>query len=439
MEAKTAKEALLNTIREMDDYKWLFSARPGKDNTRNRKFSFPKVVSCILAFRGGTLTHEILDFFGCDPSVGTSSAFIQQRAKILPEAFEFLFRDFTQQIDEGKLYKGLRLLAVDGSDLKIATNSQDPDSYYPGANGQKPYNLLHLNALYDLEQHIYLDALTQKSRKTNEIDALAKMVDRSPLENALLMADRGYESYNGLAHVQEKGWRFLFRIKDEKSGIAAQLDLPDEKEFDISFELNLTKKQSKQVKQLLNDKNHYKYLASSVRFDYLPQSSKRRDPAVFYTLRFRIVRFPISDTQCETIITNLDADLFPLEEIKRLYARRWGIENSFRDLKHTLGLLHFHAKKVEFILQEVFAKLTMYNFCECITQSVVIQQAQKKYSYQVNFSVAVHICLRFFLGKVPPPFVEALLAKYIQPIRPGRQNIRKLFQKPSVSFFYRVA
>ena len=50
---------------------------------------------------------------------------------------------------------------------------------------------------------------------------------------------------------------------------------------------------------------------------------------------------------------------------------RWGIETSFRNLKHTLGLLHLHAKKVEFVLQEIFAKLTMYNFCELITQSVV--------------------------------------------------------------------
>ena len=29
---------------------------------------------------------------------------------------------------------------------------------------------------------------------------------------------------------------------------------------------------------------------------------------------------------------------------------RRGIETSFRNLKHTLGLLHLHAKKVEFVL-----------------------------------------------------------------------------------------
>ncbi|MDD6610989.1 MAG: transposase [Clostridiales bacterium] len=147
----------------------------------------------------------------------------------------------------------------------------------------------------------------------------------------------------------------------------------------------------------------------------------------------------ISDTMCETIITNLDSDLFPLADIKRLYAMRWGIETSFRALKHTLGLLHLHAKKVEFVHQEVFAKLTMYNFCEMITRSVVIQQKQRKYAYKVNFSDAVHIALQFFLGEVPPHILEALLMKYISPIRPGRKDTRKLTQKPSVSFTYRVA
>ena len=235
------------------------------------------------------------------------------------------------------------------------------------------------------------------------------MVDRSAIESALLLADRGYESYNNLAHIQEKGWNFLIRIKDGTAGIASGLALPATDEFDVPFHLNL------------------------------PRTSRKYDPAVFFELHFRIVRFPISDTACETIITNLDASAFPLHDIKRLYAMRWGIETSFRNLKHTLGLLHLHAKKVEFVLQEIFAKLTMYNFCELITQSVVIRQAQKTHTYKVNFSDAVHICRQFFLGDVPPPILEAMLMRYISPIRLGRKDTRKLTQKSSASFTYRVA
>ena len=439
MKPDAVKQALYDAIQAITDYKWLYSVRPGRDNTRNRKFPFKKMLSAILAFRGGTLNREIMNFFGLDPTVGTSSAFIQQRSKILPEAFESLFRYFMSKIDENKSYNGLRLLAVDGSDLQIAANPDDPDSYFPGINGQKSYNLLHINAMYDLLQCTYTDAVVQKRRYWDESGALVDMVDRSDLDKVLLLADRGYESYNALAHIQEKGRYFLIRVRDNTTGITSGLTLPDEDEYDISFHLDLTRKQTNSVKKLLEDRNRYRFIASSSRFDYLPHKSRKHDPTVFYGLSFRIVRFPLSDTTYETIITNLNVDAFPLSEIKRLYAMRWGIETSFRDLKHTLGLLHLHAKKVEFILQEIFAKLTMYNFCELITQSVVIQQKQKKYAYKVNFSDAVHVCFEFFLRNVPPPIVEAMLMKYISPIRPGRKDTRKQTQKPAVSFTYRVA
>ncbi len=114
----------------------------------------------------------------------------------------------------------------------------------PGSNGQKPYNLLHLNALYNLKHHIYQDAIVQKVKSANEHLALIEMVDRSLLRKALLMADRGYESYNNLAHIQEKGWYYLFRIKDGDYGIKQGLILPDEDSYDTCFELNLTKKQT---------------------------------------------------------------------------------------------------------------------------------------------------------------------------------------------------
>ena len=439
MKSATVKQALNDTIQAIADNKWLYSVRPGKDNTRNRKFPFKEMISSILAFRGGTLNREIMDFFGLDPNIGTSSAFIQQRAKILPEAFEYLFHHFTSKVDENKLYHGLRLLAVDGSDLKIAANPGDPDSYYPCENGQKDYNLLHINAMYDLLQHTYMDAVIQKSRKTDESGALTDMVDRSDIGLALLIADRNYEAYNNLAHIQEKGWYFLLRIKDNKAGIVSGLTLPDKDEYDVPFHIRLTRKQTANTKQLLKGKNHYKFIPSTRRFDYLPQSSRRNDPAVFYDLSFRIVRFPLSDTTCETIITNLNAGQYPLSIIKQLYAMRWGIETSFRDLKHTLGLLHLHAKKVEFIYQEIFAKLTMYNFCELITQSAVIQQYQKKYAYKINFSDAVRICFEFFLGNISPPNVEAKLMQYISPIRPGRKDVRKQTQKSASSFTYRIA
>ena len=175
--------------------------------------------------------------------------------------------------------------------------------------------------MYDLLQHIYVDAIIQKSRKTDESAALTSMVDRSEAKNVLLLADRGYEAYNNLAHIQEKGWSFLIRIKDSSAGIASGLNLPRSNTFDIPFHLKLTNKQTNEVKCLLLDKNRYKRIPSKCRFDYLPAKSRKAAPTQFFDLHFRIVRFPISETACETIITNPDKDAFPIQEIIALLTK----------------------------------------------------------------------------------------------------------------------
>lgn len=390
---------------------------------------------------GGTLSTEMLRYFGCSPDAASSSAFVQQRDKIEISAFTSLFDLFVQKTTGNKLYKGFRLLAADGSDIQVPTNPDDPDSYFPGSSGQAAYSLLHLDAMYDLLQHTYTDAILVGERKSNERGNLCDMVDRSCFEDTLLIADRGYEGYNLMAHIQEKGWKYLIRVKDSvrSGGIASGLTLPDIDEFDVFIPLSLTTKLSNPVRQLLKDNNRYRHLTAAAGFDYLPATNRKHNPTVFYDLPFRIVRFKVMDGLYETVVTNLDAHDFPASELKKLYAMRWGIETSFRELKYTVGILHFHAKKVEYIYQEIFARLVMYNFSELVASHIIIRKANAKYAYKVNFTVAVHVCRQFFLGNVSPPDVEALIRRYVSPIRPGRSRPRKMTVKHAVSFIYRIA
>lgn len=60
-----------------------------------------------------------------------------------------------------------------------------------------------------------------------------------------MIADRGYESYNNMAHIQEKGWYFLIGIKDGKTGIKEGLTLPNIDEFDVKISLKITRRQLK--------------------------------------------------------------------------------------------------------------------------------------------------------------------------------------------------
>ena len=434
------KEKLSLAITQLCKTSWMFVKDPARNFTRERKLPLREIILLLLCMEGGSLTGELLRYFGCSQHTASSSAFIQQRQKINEFAFPSLFDLFIRNTDQDRLYKGYRLLAADGSDIQIPTDPTRTDSYFPGTNGQTPYCLLHLDAVYDLLQHTYIDAAVCGRRDWNEKGVLCNMVDRSSIAKALIIADRGYESYNLMAHIQEKGWKYLIRIKDiHSSGIAAGLDLPVAPEFDVWFDFHFTKRQTAEAKQLLNDKQRYKLLPTTTAFDYLPSSSRKHDPLSLYYLPFRVVRFKISETAYETVITNLSETEFPPYELKRLYGMRWGIETSFRELKYTVGLLHFHAKKVENIIQEIFARLIMYNFSELITSHVVIQKFNRKHLCKANFSVAVQVCRQFLLGNVSPPDVEATISRNISVIRTGRSNPRNMVAKHAVSFLYRVA
>ena len=438
MKPNDLKKLLLSEIKSVSNRFADFCISAGKDFTRHRKISFETVLKTVVGMNSGNLTNELIDAFGINPDMPSASAFVQQRSKIKSEAFKAVFDGFTSKLIS-KNDSELQIFAVDGSDIQIATNPNDRSSYHPGTNGRKPYNLLHLNTLFDLNHKIYIDAVIQGRMDWNEHDALQKMVDRSDIKKALVIADRGYESYNNMAHIQEKDWYFLIRIKDGRSGIKDGLDLPKLDEFDEKISLQLTRRQTKETKALFKDKNHYHFLPCNATFDYLPLKSRKPDPIQFHTLDFRIVRFQITDERYETVITNLDGASYPPEKLKELYASRWGIETSFRDLKYTIGMLDFHSKKVMCIHQEIYAHLIMYNFAEMITSHVVIKKKQRKYTYKANFSIAAHMCRLFYQGKTASPDLETIIARNTIPLRPDRHRERNLTVKVFHGFLYRVA
>ncbi|WP_211093596.1 transposase [Cohnella fermenti] len=193
--AHSLKTKLTSLIRGMADAPAPYVKNPEKDFTRKKKLPFETVMQLLISMGGNSLYKELLESQGYDVNTATTSAFIQQRNKILPSALEFLFHEFTQSYTDIKDYRGYRLLAIDGSDLHIATNPADLDSYFQSQPNSKGFNLLHLNAVYDLCNRLYVDAIVQPRRLCNERRALADMVDRSPIKDkTIVIADRGYES-----------------------------------------------------------------------------------------------------------------------------------------------------------------------------------------------------------------------------------------------------
>lgn len=429
------KERLNSLITRLESSKEDYIKQPGKNFTRNRKLDFKTTVKLILSLGAGSLGSELLEYFDYDTETVSVSAFTQKRDQILPDIFKVLLDEFTKSFNDYKTYKGYRVIAVDGSDLLIPSNPKDNLTYFNASSNSKGFNLIHINALYDVVNKIYVDAGVQPGRQQNEHRGLIDMVDRSTLENdVLILADRGFEGYNSIAHIMEKGWKFLIRVKDiNSSGMLSSFNLPDKGEFDEQIERIITRKQTKEIKA---NPAIYKFLPQNSTFDYLD-----KDRNIFYPISFRVVKVELEDGSYQCFITNLDSESFSLDQIRVLYHMRWGIETSFRELKHALALTHLHTKKEECIIQEVFSRMVMYNFCSIITSHVVIKKKQNRYGYQINFSKAIKICRHYFKSWKNAHLldVEALIQKFILPVRQGRSNPRKVKYRTFVSFNYRVA
>ena len=88
--------------------------------------------------------------------------------------------------------------------------------------------------------------------KKDEFLAFCQLVDRHiphPDQRTIFIGDRGYCSYNNMAHVIEKEQYFVFRTKDITSkGLIGNFVFPDSDTFDITVDVTLTRSHRKSIK-----------------------------------------------------------------------------------------------------------------------------------------------------------------------------------------------
>lgn len=403
-----------------------------KNFSRKSTLSRDTIIRLLIGAEGGSL-DKILHTAGIKV---TASAVSQRRAQIDPAVFRTVFDNFNNSCTDSELLNGYRLLAVDGTTINLPRNSSSA-SFVQHDGIPKGVNQLHVTPLYDILNRTFADTVIQPEPKKDEIGALVEMLERGTFQQkTLIVADRGFESYNLIAHcIEKKNVDFLIRVKQNHSAMREVAKLPM-MEVDCNIGFTITTTQTNEDKA-----NHYIHLQ-------VPKKSKagsktrrgRWDFPSPYPMRFRICRFLLDNGEFETVATSLPHS-FTFEDIKKLYHLRWGIETSFRDLKYTLGLVNLHGKSDAFAEQEIYASLTAFNFASRVCREVVIQQPKEgMYAYKVNFKMAVMLCKEFL--RTPNADEEKLLreiARYTVPIRPERQDERNLKVKGFAGFVYRVA
>lgn len=142
---------------------------------------------------------------------------IQQRIKISPTAFESLFYSFSGAFDFKRTLREYELLAVDDSDIYLPRNPNNPETYRISDKYGISFNMLHINATYNLCTQLYTDVRIQSFNQINEYNSMCSMIDgyarSNPDKKAIFIADRGFCSFNVMAHAVENKQFFSYTRK----------------------------------------------------------------------------------------------------------------------------------------------------------------------------------------------------------------------------------
>ena len=422
--------------------------------TRCRKLDAVDLIKLILNMGAGSLNAELLKAFPDVKLRMTASAFEQQKAKLKPECFKKIMLELNQAQTIRQLLDNKYLVAaIDGSDFDQPFNPKS-ENIFQSKDGRK-YCQLHVNALYDVLNKLYLDLIVQPRQKMDERDAALTMLKKLAQQEKdfLVLMDRGYSSFNLIENCNRlKHCQYVIRTKANPGvgGAIKEIAAMPNREYDVDLSCRVTdshyyylthKDIERFLHLILHKKHHYKAIRSKNTQDL------RWDFEDLCNVKFRVCKFrinpPGSADEWEVLVTNLDRDEFPLKRMKEIYHLHWGIETSFRELKYDLAGVQFHSKKDQFIYMELYAHFAMYNAVSLSTAACSQPNTKRKYHYQLDFKMACHVWQQCFGSNdySDKNFSRLLLnmASYLTPIRPGRKDKRNLKAKLVICFPYRLA
>ncbi len=225
---------------------------------------------------------------------------------------------------ETDTWQGLSVFAIDGSKYQLPAAEAVRTAFDPHSGldhpGKGHYPQCLVSTVYDVFRRLPIARTIQPMAEANEREEVKALLPQIP-PGGVLLFDRGYPSYDLLAHLQHQyqGW-WVLRCPASHTFPAVE-----------------TFVQSGQAEALLT-------LTA-------PKTE---------TIRLRVIRMDSPSGDVSVLLTNLPADeRFPAQAVRDLYWRRWAVEVHYRDEKTSLDIETFHSQTENGIRQELFAILIM--------------------------------------------------------------------------------
>lgn len=354
--------------------------------TRKRLLPFTTVVALIINLIKKSLQLEISSFLGFLKYPDASKqAFSQARRNLSPEVFKLLNERLITEFysdNQVKTLKDFRVLAVDGSTLCLPDTQEIQNAYGTAAtNRGQTIPMAKASILFDVFNNLTLHSIISPFRTSERHMAMQHIQSLETLNTEtknnqtrdLILFDRGYPSLFLMFFLQNKKTDFLIRSY---------------KHFLTEIEPVLCSGAKDTILTIFAFK---KGRVKNSDFEaYLPHLEKDA------TIQLRVLVYDLPDGKKEIILTSLvNQNLFTYDDIFKLYAKRWRVEEAYKFYKNLVELENFSGEAKITIEQDFFATIFTSNVASLLAQEAQDEIDQeyidkkRKYAYKINRNIAI--------------------------------------------------
>ncbi|MEN1968597.1 IS4 family transposase [Lentibacillus sp. N15] len=403
------------------------SKRNAKDFTRERKVGFVSLLTLLLRMVRKSSQLELDEFREQALSLPSSSdtytkqSFSEARQKLRPVAFTLLNDEFIRGFYEDgdfKTFHNFRLLAIDGSVVEIPDTKETRNTYgYWGSNADPSVARAFASNLYDIENKVTISSVfgnfhdSERDLAKRNIEKLQSF--EQPSVRDLILFDRGYPSIAFMIDLEKQGISYVIRSQGSFLKEVEQTTSEDE-----WIQVKVTKPRARELK-------------------------KQGTPIPVGTvLQVRVLKVTLPTGETETLLTNVSSADIKYSDSQELYAKRWGIESGFNDLKHKFEVENFSGIKPLLIEQDFYATIFLSNIASLFEQEAEAEWYEKNHHKDRKYQT-YHINKSILAGKLRTRLIEMVLTddphhreqiyetflaeiqRHVVPVIPGRRYKRE--------------
>lgn len=293
-------------------------------------------------------------------------------AEVMRELADRALGPLAQPDTPGCWYRGLRVMAIDGTCLEVADEQANAKFFgYPSnGSGYSAFPQARASALVECGTHVVVAADIQPF-STSETAMAARLLPGKLTKEMVLLADRVYYGFDLWQSACATGAKLVWRVN-------SNLKLPR-----------------------LNELPDGSYLSAV----FAPGDQARRHPLQVRVIEYAVTNGHTVSEDCYRLITNmLDEKAADALELAALYQQRWEVEGVLDEFKtHLRGSSTVLRSKTPELVQQEFWGLMLAHFAIRRVMTEAAWGAQLDPD-ELSFTGAVQIVKRFLplAGAVPP-------------------------------------